>query len=113
MYGACSKITKDHDIEVIDALAHCWGFIDVLDRLRELAQVVPRLRGQTSERRRFLDNTKLAEVYRHGTLRRRRPNPRFPPLWVDGRVTERGSFGSRTSFRPERRESDQTLAAPS
>jgi hypothetical protein len=64
MYGSCSAIPKDR-AQIIPALAHCWGFIDALHRLRELAQVVPGLKGQYPERRRFIAETKLVEGYRH------------------------------------------------
>lgn len=91
MYRSCAAIPDDK-AHIVAALASCWGFIDVLHRLRELAQSVPGLSGKTPELRRFLERTELAERYRHyiqhlrGELGQTQPNP-FPVWgslsWVD------------------------------
>lgn len=84
MYGACAAIPSDNT-RIIPALASCWGFIDVMHRLRELAQSVPGLGGRRIELREFLSSTSLAERYRHyiqhlrSELAKADPNP--SPVW--------------------------------
>ncbi len=84
MYRSCAAIPTDR-AQLVPALASCWGFIDVLHRLRELAQTVSGLSGNCPERRRFLERTKLAEEYRHyiqhlrQELGRATPDPQ--PVW--------------------------------
>jgi len=91
MYQFCTGIEEDQT-RIAAAFASCWGFIDVLHRLRELAQVIPGLGHKAQELKRFLGRTKLAEPYRHYIQHLRRelvksePNP-FPVwgslTWVD------------------------------
>lgn len=64
LWGACCKIPADN-AQVIPALASCWGFIDTLHRIREIAQSVPGLSAKHSEMRVFLAATSFAEDYRH------------------------------------------------
>lgn len=84
MYHSCADIPKAND-SVVAALASCWGFIDVLHRLRELAQSVPGLGGKKPELRRFLSASALAEQYRHHIQHLRRelgkPSPSPFPVW--------------------------------
>lgn len=64
MYPRCCQIRQQRR-EIVPALAACWGFVDVLHRLRELSQVVPGLSRKNSHLKNFLNRTKLAEKYRH------------------------------------------------
>ena len=84
MYQACAAISTDRT-QLIAALASCWGFIDVLHRLRELAQTIPGLSGKNPERERFLEHTDLAETYRHYIQHLREElgaiQPKPSPVW--------------------------------
>jgi hypothetical protein len=84
LWETCCKIPTDHS-EVIPALARCWGFIDALHRIREIAQSIPGLSSKHAEVRFFLSASSLAEEYRHyiqhlrGELAREPQNP--SPVW--------------------------------
>ena len=64
LYPACNKVRESPDTAVA-ILAGCWGFIDMLHRARELAQLVPGLGRRNAELSLFLRTTGLAEEYRH------------------------------------------------
>ena len=91
MWEICCKIPRDN-LQVVPALAACWGFIDSLHRIREIAQSIPQLSTKHHEMRLFLSESSLAEEYRHyiqhlrGELAKDPPNP-FPIWgslsWVD------------------------------
>jgi hypothetical protein len=91
LHPTCCKIIKDHGA-VVPALWRCWSFVDLVHRIREIAQALPGLSKKTPELVSFLDATKLAEDYRHyvqhlrGELSKRDVNP-FPVWgslsWVD------------------------------
>jgi hypothetical protein len=64
LWNTCCEITTDSS-KAIPALAACWGFVDALHRIRELAQSAPGLSTKHQEMRAFLSATALAETYRH------------------------------------------------
>ena len=91
MWPACCAIHSDNSYAV-EALAHCWSFIDSLHRIREIAQAVPGLNTKHAEMRAFLSATQLAEDYRHYIQHVRREISKDPPntfpvwgalSWVD------------------------------
>jgi len=88
MYPACVAIPTDRS-QLIPALASCWAFIDVLHRVRELAQAVPGLCGKSQERKRFLVSTALAEQCRHYIqhLRQKLAKPSADPRPVWGSLS--------------------------
>ena len=91
LHEACAKI-KDDQEALIPAIWLCWSFVDVLHRIREIAQALPGLSGKDKELVSFLKETNLAEEYRHyiqhlrAELSKREVNP-FPVWgslsWVD------------------------------
>ncbi|MHB9112535.1 MAG: hypothetical protein ACYC4D_07905 [Thermoleophilia bacterium] len=91
LHELCCELPSDNT-KVIPVLASCWGFIDTLHRIRELAQSLPRLSVKHHEIRRFLNTTSIAEDYRHyiqhlrNELAKDPPNP-FPVWgslsWID------------------------------
>lgn len=91
LYSSCIEINDDQR-KCIKALALCWGFVDTLHRIREIAQALPGISSKEPEMRFFLTATHLAEAYRHyiqhlrGELSKKSPNP-FPVwgslAWVD------------------------------
>jgi hypothetical protein len=91
LYETCCSIPTDNS-QIVKALANCWGFIDALHRVREIAQSIPDLSVSHPEMRNFLSKTSLAEDYRHyiqhlrGELAKDPPN-KFPVWgslsWVD------------------------------
>lgn len=97
LYTTCCEIPKDNS-NVIPALAYCWGFVDALHRIREIAQSLPGISVKHSEMRAFLSATALADVYRNyiqhlrGELSKDSPNT-FPVWgslsWVDKSNIER------------------------
>ena len=91
IWETCCKIPTENS-QVVPALAACWGFIDSLHRIREIAQSVPQLSVKHVEMRMFLSETVLSEEYRHyiqhlrGELAKEPPNsfPIWGSLsWVD------------------------------
>ena len=80
----CCEIPADNS-KVVPALAACWGFVDALHRIREIAQSIPNLSSKHLELRMFLSASSLAEEYRHyiqhlrGELAKDPPNS-FP-VW--------------------------------
>ena len=97
LWETCCRIPIDNS-QVIPALAACWGFIDALHRIREIAQSIPGLSAKHAEMRAFLSASSLAEEYRHyiqhlrGELAKEPPNP-FPVWgslsWVDATNPQR------------------------
>ncbi len=97
LWETCCKIPTDNS-QVIPALAACWGFIDALHRIREIAQSIPGLSAKHAEMRAFLSASSLAEDYRHyiqhmrGELAKDPPNS-FPVWgslsWVDNTNQQR------------------------
>lgn len=91
LWETCCKIPSDNS-QVVPVLAACWGFIDALHRIREIAQSIPDLSAKHAEMRAFLSASSLAEDYRHyiqhlrGELAKDPPNS-FPVWgslsWVD------------------------------
>jgi hypothetical protein len=75
-----------------DPLWQCWSFIDVVNRIREIAQAIPGLSNRNHGLVAFLESTKQAENYRHyiqhlrSELLKKELNP-FPVWgslsWVD------------------------------
>jgi len=91
LWETCCKIPTDHS-EAIPALAACWGFIDALHRIREIAQSIPGLSAKHQEMRSFLGATSLCEDYRHYIQHLREELAKNPPntfpvwgalSWVD------------------------------
>jgi len=84
LWETCCEIPLDN-YKVILALAACWGFVDALHRIREIAQSVPGLSSKHIEMRAFLSASSHAEEHRHyiqhlrGELAKDPPNP-FP-VW--------------------------------
>lgn len=64
IYPACCRMREQPAMAVV-AIANCWGFVDVLHRSRELAQLVPGLGHKQQDLVHFLRSTRLAEEYRH------------------------------------------------
>lgn len=84
LWETCCSIPEDN-LKITPALASCWGIIDTLHRIREIAQSIPGLSVKHSEMRAFLRNSELAENYRHYIqhLRGELANPNFNgfPVW--------------------------------
>jgi hypothetical protein len=84
IYENCKRIIEDNS-RIIAALASCWGFIDALYRIREIALSTPSINSKHLEMRVFIESTELAEKYRHyiqhlrGELSNKPPNPY--PVW--------------------------------
>ncbi|RWC31566.1 hypothetical protein [Mesorhizobium sp.] len=91
LHSICSKIPSGSS-NVVPALAHCWGFVDTLHRIRSIALALPSLNQKRQEMRAFLTITQLSETFRHyiqhlsGELSKDSPNT-FPVwgslAWVD------------------------------
>ena len=47
LHTTCSQIKKDPPA-LIHALWRCWSFVDLVHRVREIAQALPGLSGRTS-----------------------------------------------------------------
>lgn len=91
LWETCCKIPTENP-KLIPALAGCWGFIDALHRIREIAQSVPDLSVKAPEMRAFLSATKVAEDGRHYIQHLRNELANDPPntfpvwgsiSWVD------------------------------
>ena len=91
MWDVCCEIAADNS-KAGAALSLCWGFIDSLHRIREIAQAVPALSAKHPEMRAFMAATELAENYRHYIQHVRRELCSDPPhtfpvwgslSWVD------------------------------
>ncbi len=113
LHSICAKIPDD-SAKVVPALAHCWGIVDTLHRIRSIALAVPALNQKHPEMRAFLTATQLAETFRHyiqhlsGELSKDPPNT-FPVwgslAWVDEIDNQKshlvmfGAVMGETSFR--------------
>ncbi|WP_376702190.1 hypothetical protein RQ479_18865 [Mesorhizobium sp. ISC25] len=64
LHSICSKIPEGTS-NVVPALAHCWGFVDTLHRIRSIVLALPTLSQKGAEIRAFLKATDLAETFRH------------------------------------------------
>ena len=64
LHEVCAQVKVDH-ASLIPALWRCWSFVDVVHRIREVAQAVPGLSKRNKELVTFLEATKLAEEFRH------------------------------------------------
>jgi hypothetical protein len=91
LYEECCRINSDPS-SVIPAIWRCWSFVDVVHRIREIAQSIPGLSNRTHELVSFLADTAVAEDCRHYIqhLRSellRKDTPPFPVwgslAWVD------------------------------
>lgn len=91
LHEVCSRVKVDHS-SLIPALWQCWSFVDVVHRIREIAQALPGLSHRNKELAAFLDTTQSAEEFRHyiqhlrSELSKKDVNP-FPVwgslAWVD------------------------------
>lgn len=97
LWETCCKIPTDNS-RVIPALASCWGGIDAVHRIREIAQSVPSLNMKHAELRAFLTATTLAEDCRHYIQHLRNELAKNPtntfPVW--------GSLSWVDNINPER-----------
>lgn len=91
LHELCCELNSDSS-KIIPVLASCWGFIDALHRIREIAQSLPRLSTKHQEMRFFLDATAITEDYRHYIQHLRNELAKDPPntfpvwgslSWVD------------------------------
>ena len=84
LHEVCSNITENQEA-LIPAIWQCWSFVDVLHRIREIAQAMPGLSKKDKELTAFLEATKLAEEYRHYIQHLRselsKPNINPFPVW--------------------------------
>ncbi len=78
LWETCCEIPLDNG-KVIPVLAACWGFVDALHRIREIAQTIPGLSTKRAEMRAFLTASSLAEEYRHYIQHLRRELAKDPP----------------------------------
>ncbi len=88
LHETCSKITENQEA-LIPAVWQCWSFVDVLHRIREIAQAMPGLSKKDKELVVFLEATKLAEEYRHYIqhLRSELSKPEIDPFPVWGSLS--------------------------
>lgn len=63
LWEECVLISEKNSA-LVPALWRCWSFIDLLHRIREIAQALP-ISGKTPELKLFLEATKVTEQYRH------------------------------------------------
>ena len=91
LHEVCSRVKIDHS-SLIPALWQCWSFVDVVHRIREIAQALPGLSKRNKELVTFLDRTNLAKEFRNYIQHLRRelskkdvnPFPVWGSLaWVD------------------------------
>ena len=64
IYKQCCEINNDNS-QIIGAMASCWGYIDALHRIREVAQSTPGINVKHLELRVFLESTAITEDFRH------------------------------------------------
>jgi len=64
-YGVCAGLKADKAHLLPVAFWHCWSFVDIVHRIREIAQGIPGLGGKRAELRGFLNATAPAEAFRH------------------------------------------------
>lgn len=94
LHTTCREIPVDNE-KVVPALACCWGFVDALHRIREIAQSIPDLSAKHQEMRAFLDATALAEDYRdyiqHLRSELAKDPPNTFPVWGSLSWVEEGN----------------------
>jgi hypothetical protein len=91
LYDKCAAIQESEN-NLSAALSYAWMIIDLVHRIREISQGIPGLSKRNKYLSRFLQETKVAEEYRHyiqhlrGELSKNPPNP-FPVwgslCWID------------------------------
>ncbi len=64
LFKCCPNIKVSPEM-LIPTLSHCWMIIDLIYKIREISQAIPGLGHQTKELKKFLDKTKVAELFRH------------------------------------------------
>lgn len=64
LHRTCAGISGDKKF-LIPALWRCWSFVDLVHRIREIAQAMPGLSKKDAELLRFLKATDLAGEYRN------------------------------------------------
>ena len=64
MHESCIAINNDQK-NIIPALSKCWAFVDLVHRIREIAQALPGLSGKSEKLRNFLGETNVSEDFRH------------------------------------------------
>ncbi len=64
LHTVCASV-KSRKESLPPAFWRCWSFVDVVHRIREVAQAVPGLSMKTPELRLFLGATAIAEEFRH------------------------------------------------
>ena len=62
-YICCSLIKSKENVS--KALTHSWGFIDTVHRIREISKSTPGINQKSPEMRKFLDTTKVTQVFRN------------------------------------------------
>lgn len=84
LHKTCSQLTSQRNALAI-AFLQCWSFVDIVHRIRELAQAVPGLGAKNPELRAFLDAASIAEPFRHYIQHLRRELSKSPgygsPVW--------------------------------
>jgi hypothetical protein len=106
LYALCAQLPADKTL-LTPILWRCWSFVDVLHRIRKVAQAVPGLSRKNRPLIDFLKETSVVEEYRHyiqhlrSELAKTPPNP-FPVwgslAWVDSENPRRSNvlvFGAR------------------
>ncbi len=84
IYGLCIQLKEKPEL-ISSAFLQCWTFIDVLHRVREVAQSIPGLSKKQQELREFLLKTEEAEFCRHYIQHLRGELSKIPhnkfPVW--------------------------------
>ncbi len=98
LYEVCTTINEDQSA-VIPAIWQCWSFIDITNRVRDLAQTIPGLSKKDEELKLFLGATSIAKEYRNyiqhlrNELLQNEPEP-FPVWgslsWIDPKDNSKG-----------------------
>jgi hypothetical protein len=91
LYELCTRLPADSSA-LIPAIWRCWSFVDVVHRIREVAQAMPGVSHKDQHLRVFLQDTAVVEEFRHyiqhlrSELAKKVTNP-FPVwgslAWVD------------------------------
>lgn len=64
LYEKCVSIQSNPE-NLISAITQCWFIVDVVNRIREISQNIPRLSNKDTNLKIFLEKTNNAENYRH------------------------------------------------
>lgn len=59
-----AKLTPSDSDQIIRALAVSWSIVDSIHRIREVAQNIPGLSGQTPQLKSFINDTNIVEDFR-------------------------------------------------